>query len=160
MGYSIRKGRRSDGPRFLAMVRGLAEFEHLEPPTRAGGNRLVRDIFDKRRIHLFVAEEDGALIGYALYYYSYSSFLARPTFYLEDLYVPAQQRKKGVGLALFRRCAAEAVARKCGRMEWVVLGWNETARRFYEKLGAKGLDDWMTYRLDRAGLRRVPRLHP
>jgi GNAT superfamily N-acetyltransferase len=157
--FVIRKARPSDAEQFIGLVLGLAKFERLRPPSLAGRKRLVDDVFRKRRINLLVASEESRLVGYALYFYSYSSFEARPTLYLEDLYVPESHRKRGVGFALFRRCVDEAIAQGCGRMEWAVLSWNERALRFYEKLGAKRLSDWYVYRLDRRALNHVPRTH-
>jgi GNAT superfamily N-acetyltransferase len=151
----IRKGRRADANEFIGLVLALAKFEHLDPPSDAGRKRLVEDVFEKRRINLFVAAEGKRLLGYALYFYTYSSFLAKPSLYLEDLFVLEEQRKRGVGFALFKRCVEEAVAKRCGRMEWAVLTWNEKALRFYEKLGAKRLSEWYTYRLDENSLRKI-----
>ena len=153
----VRKARPSDSDQFIGLVLELANFERLDPPTPAGRRRLVEDVFKTKRVNLFVASERGKLVGYALYFYYYSSFEAKPTLYLEDLYVLESHRKRGVGFALFRRCVDEAVSKGCGRMEWAVLTWNEKAMRFYEKLGAKRLSDWYVYRLDEKGLGRVPR---
>jgi GNAT superfamily N-acetyltransferase len=153
----VRKARASDAEQFLGLVLELARFERLEPPSTAGRKRLVDDVFRKKRVHLFVASEKGKLVGYALYFYSYSSFEAKPTLYLEDLYVLEENRKQGVGFALFRRCVDEAVSQGCGRMEWAVLTWNEKALKFYEKLGARRLSDWYVYRLDAKALGKVLR---
>ncbi len=153
----VRKARASDAEQFLGLVLELARFERLEPPSAAGRKRLVDDVFRKKKINLFVASERGKLVGYALYFYSYSSFQAKLTLYLEDLYVLEEHRKQGVGFALFRRCVDEAVSQGCGRMEWAVITWNEKALKFYEKLGARRLSDWYVYRLDAKALGRVPR---
>ena len=151
----IRKGRRADANEFIRLVLALAKFEHLDPPSDSGRKRLVEDVLEKKRINLLVAAEGKRLLGYALYFYTYSSFLAKPTLYLEDLFVLEEHRKRGVGLALFKRCVGEAVAKGCGRMEWAVLTWNEKALRFYEKLGAKKQSEWYTYRLDENSLRKI-----
>lgn len=151
----VRTGRPKDSQGFLQLVLALAEFERLTPPTKEGRDRLVRDVFSRKRLNLFVAARGNELVGYALYFYTYSSFLARPTLYLEDLYVLEEYRKKGVGWALLKRCMEEAVAQECGRMEWSVLTWNVKAINFYEKLGAKRLADWQMYRLDEQALRRL-----
>ncbi|MDA4125993.1 MAG: GNAT family N-acetyltransferase [Thaumarchaeota archaeon] len=148
----IRKGRRGDAKEFVGLAVALAKFEHLDPPSDAGRKRLVEDVFEKKRISLFVAAEGNKLLGYALYFYTYSSFLAKPSLYLEDLFVLEEHRKRGVGFALFKRCVDEAVAKGCGRMEWAVLTWNEKALQFYEKLGARRLTEWYTYRLDEKSL--------
>ena len=151
----IRTGRRSDSAGFLRLVEGLARFEHLEPPSEAGKGRLLADIFQKRRIRLLVAAEGKRLVGYALYFFSYSSFLAKPTLYIEDIFVMEERRGSGIGAGLFRRCADEAARKKCGRMEWAVLKWNKRAIGFYEGLGAKRLGDWDVFRLDEVGIRRA-----
>jgi len=152
----VRKARPSDAEGFIGLVLELAKFERLDPPTPAGRRRLTDDVFKNQRVGLFVASEKGKLVGYALYFYSYSSFEAKPTLYLEDLFVLESHRKLGVGFALFRRCVDEAISKGCGRMEWAVLTWNEKALRFYEKLGARRLSDWYVYRLDERALGRVP----
>lgn len=152
---SVRRGRRSDSKEFINLVVALAEFERLDPPTAAGKRRLVDDIFRRRRVSLFVASRDKKLVGYALYFYNYSSFLARPTLYLEDLFVLKEHRGEGAGVALLKRCIREAVSKGCGRMEWAVLTWNQRAIQFYESLGARRMADWYVYRLDEDRLRRL-----
>ncbi len=154
---TIRRGRRTDSADFLRLLLALAEFEHLEPPSAAGQRRIIVDIFEKKRLNLFVASERGKLVGYALYFYTYSSFLAKSTLYLEDLFVLEEHRKKRIGFALLLRCIDEAIKQDCGRMEWAVLGWNKRAIGFYEKLGARRLDEWHFYRLTRDELRQVSR---
>jgi GNAT superfamily N-acetyltransferase len=151
----IRKGRRSDADEFIRLVLALAKFEHLDPPSLEGRKRLLEDVFTRKRIHLLVAAARGELVGYALYFYNYSSFVAKPTLYLEDLFVTEEHRKRGVGFALFRKCMGIALAEGCGRMEWAVLTWNRKALRFYEKLGARRMSDWYVYRLDEKALARV-----
>jgi GNAT superfamily N-acetyltransferase len=160
MGVRVRGGRPADAEKFMGLVTRLAKFERLRPPSKAGRKRLLDDVFRNRRIRLFVADEGGKLVGYALYFYSYSSFVAKPTLYLEDLYVLEEYRGRGVGFALFRRCVDEAVARGCGRMEWAVLTWNAKALRFYEKLGARRMSDWYVYRLDERTLGKIPKSPP
>ncbi len=142
------------------MLLALAKFEHLRPPSAAGKKRIVEDVFEKKKVNLFVALEGGKHVGYALYFYTYSSFLARPTLYLEDLFVLKEYRKKGVGFALFRRCVDEALRQGCGRMEWSVLTWNKKAIDFYERLGARRLEEWVVYRATREDLKRIPRRIP
>ena len=105
----------------------------------------------------FVAVDgiSGKLVGYALYFYTYSSFLARKTLYLEDIFVLESHRGKGIGRDLFVRCVNEAKKNDCGRMEWAVLTWNKNAIEFYEKLGAKRMDEWYTYRLTKDSIDRI-----
>jgi GNAT superfamily N-acetyltransferase len=145
--YVVRRARRSDAQSFLVLLTALADFERLEPPDEAAKRRIVSDIFARRRLGVFVAEVGGKLVGYALYFYSYSSFLGRATLYLEDIFVTEDYRRKGIGGALFRRCAREAISNRCGRMEWAVLTWNRKAIDFYKKVEARRLDDWFVYRL-------------
>lgn len=104
-----------------------------------------------------MAIRDDRPVGYALYFYTYSSFLARPTLYLEDIFVLDEFRGSGIGRSLLLRCVKEATRRGCGRMEWSVLNWNRRAMKFYEALGAKRLAEWSVYRLDSRGLGRLSR---
>lgn len=144
---SIRRGRRSDSEAFLRLLTALAKFEKLEPPDESTRRRLVKDVFIRRRLGLFVAAVRADIVGYALYFYSYSSFLGRPTLYLEDIFVLDDYRGRGIGSSLFRRCLQEAASKGCGRMEWAVLTWNRNAIGFYERVDARRLDEWHVYRL-------------
>lgn len=145
MKITVREYRRGDARDFLALVRALAAYERLEPPSPAAGRRLVRDI--GRRIGVMLAEVAGKPVAYAIYLHTYSSFLARPTLYLEDIFVLPEYRGGGVGRKMFDALLRRARKAGCGRMEWVVLDWNAPAHRFYKKLGAKPLKNWLTYRL-------------
>jgi GNAT superfamily N-acetyltransferase len=147
-GASVRPATREDAPALLDLVDALADYEKLPRPDAGARERLMRDGFGPRpRFQLLIGERAGAPAGYALFFETYSSFLARPTLYLEDLFVHPDHRKSGLGLALFRAVAAEAVRRECGRMEWAVLTWNRLAIDFYERQGAVAMDDWRTFRL-------------
>ena len=138
---------------FLGLVDALADYERLERPTAEARQRLVRDGFGEDPLfHAYLAGLDGEVVGYAIVLFTYSSFLARPTLYVEDLFVLPQARGSGVGKALLSFLAGEAVRRGCGRMEWVVLDWNQPAIDFYERLGARRLTEWYTYRLSGAEL--------
>jgi len=153
----ILHARRRDAPQFLRLVVELANFEHLEPPSLVAKRRMVRDIFDRKRLELLLAFDKNSnrkqdALGYALFFYTYSSFLALPTLYLEDLYVSERFRRKRIGNALFMACVREALRKGCGRMEWAVLAWNEKAIKFYERAGARRLDEWHYYRLDSKAL--------
>ena len=147
--YSIRRAVRKDSSQFLDLLVALADFEHLKPPDNEARRRIIEDIFSRRWLRMFVAEEKVSrkLVGYALYYYTYSSFLAKRTLYLEDIFVLEEHRKMGVGRNLFMKCVDEAAKKECGRMEWAVLTWNKNAIKFYEKQGANSLSDWRYYRL-------------
>ncbi|HUE95616.1 MAG TPA: GNAT family N-acetyltransferase, partial [Longimicrobiaceae bacterium] len=118
--------------------------------------RLLRDGFsDPPRFHPYLAILQGEPVGYAITYFTYSSFLALPTLFLEDVFVLPEARGHGVGRAIFRYLAGEAVRRGCGRMEWVVLDWNQLAIDFYESLGSSRLAEWYTYRLTAMQLREI-----
>lgn len=145
---------------FLDLVDGLADYEKLPRPDAAARERLAADaLTDPPRFHVLLAELDGRLVGYAFYFFTYSSFLAAPTLYLEDIFVLPDARGQGAGIGLFRACARQAVERSCGRMDWQVLSWNEPSIRFYERLGARHLDTWLPFRLERAALAEVAERH-
>lgn len=146
---TVRKAVASDEPAILALVDALADYEKLSRPTPAAGVRLMRDMLGPRpRIDCFLAFMDGYPVGYAIVLETYSSFLALPTLYLEDLFILDEYRKRGVGRALFATALEEGKLRGCGRMEWTVLDWNRIAIDFYTKLGAKHMAEWHLYRLD------------
>ena len=149
----IRRAGPADGPAIRRLVVALAEFERLPPPDEAAQARLLADAFAPRpRVEIFLAAVAEEVAGYAFVFETYSTFLARPTLYLEDLFVLPAYRGRRIGLALMRHLAGEALRRGCGRMEWTVLDWNTHALHFYAQLGARELADWRVYRLDRAGL--------
>lgn len=155
-GVRVRPAARADAPAILALVRGLAEYEKLPPPDAEAEARLIHDMFSSPpRIQAFLGEFDGIAAGYAFVFETYSSFLALPTLYLEDLFVLPAFRGKKMGYALFIAMVAEAHRRGCGRMEWSVLKWNQLAIDFYEKLGAKELKEWSVYRLVRADMEQI-----
>lgn len=155
-GITIRKATARDAGTITRLVIALAEFEQLPPPDEAARARLIADAFGERpRFEVFLAEVAGEVAGYAFVFETYSTFLALPTLYLEDLFVLDENRGKKVGYALFRHCAEEALKRGCGRLDWTVLDWNTHAIRFYKRLGAQHLSEWHLYRLDRDGLARL-----
>lgn len=144
----VRPAGRKDGKQFLELVDALADYEKLKRPSRSARARLLRDAFGKRkRFEALIAFVDRKPVGYAIFFETYSSFLALPTLYLEDIFVLQEYRKERIGLKLFRHYWDEARRRRCGRMEWTVLGWNKSAIRFYEKLGAKHMKEWNLYRM-------------
>lgn len=152
----IRAAGEADGETFLALVDALADYEKLDRPSEDARGRLLRDAFGPApRITVYLGELDGAAVAYAIVLETYSSFLALPTLYLEDLFVVPEARRAGIGRAFFRHLAGEAIRRGCGRMEWVVLDWNALAIGFYEKLGARRMSEWYTYRLTAEQLREV-----
>ncbi|HUI63960.1 MAG TPA: GNAT family N-acetyltransferase [Bacteroidota bacterium] len=140
----------------LSLVDALADYEKLPPPDGPARKRLLTDLFsERRRIECFLAEMESRAVGYAFILETYSSFLALPTLYLEDLFVLPEVRSKGAGKALFRAMVAEAHRRGCGRMEWTVLDWNSLAIDFYTRQGAKHMKEWHLWRLIRGDMERI-----
>jgi len=153
---NVRKAMPTDAEAVLFLVDGLAKYERLPPPDPAAKERLISDMFAERpRIQAYLAEYNGRAAGYAFVFESYSSFLALPTLYLEDLFVLPEYRSKKVGLALFTSMVKEAFDRGCGRMEWSVLDWNRLAIDFYKRLGATQMKEWQLYRLVRSDMERI-----
>jgi GNAT superfamily N-acetyltransferase len=138
---------------FADLVERLADYEHLTPPDAAARERLRADALSEHpKYEAFLGRVDGRAVGYITFFFTYSTFLALQTLYLEDIFVLEEERGRGVGKALFEFCRRTADERGCGRMEWMVLTWNEPAIRFYEKCGGERLD-WYVYRLPREKFR-------
>ena len=148
MTVTIRAGERADVAVIAELIRGLARYERLEGEVSMTEARLEATLFGTRQYaETLIAESDGKAVGFALFFHNYSTFLAKPGIYLEDLFVLETQRGAGVGKQLLARLAAIAVERDCGRLEWAVLDWNQDAIGFYERLGAKPNSEWTVYRL-------------
>jgi GNAT superfamily N-acetyltransferase len=155
----VRAGTRRDVRAIAALIRGLAEYERLAHKCHVSPKRLLRHGFGRRRyFETLVAtrgNRKGRPIGFALYFFTYSTFAACPALYIEDLFVPAEERRAGVGRALLEALARIAVRRGCARMQWAVLDWNTPAIAFYRKLGAKLWKQWVPTSLETAPLRRL-----
>jgi GNAT superfamily N-acetyltransferase len=137
-----------DVPVILGMIRGLAEYEKLSHVVTATEEALRRTLFGLHpAAEILLAWESDTCVGFALFFPNYSTFLAKPGLYLEDLFVKPEARGHGVGLALLKQLAAIARERDYGRVEWSVLDWNEPAIGFYRKLGALPMDEWTIFRL-------------
>ncbi len=144
----IRRAGRQDAPKLLNLISALAHYEKLDPPDEGARTRLIEDGWGKRpRYEAWLAELDGSAVGYAILFDTYSTFLAKPTLYLEDLFLLPDSRGMGIGDAFFRRIARLVLERGYGRMEWVCLDWNRAGLRFYEKIGARHMSEWLTFRL-------------
>lgn len=158
MSVAIRFATRDDAPLVAELIRGLAKYEKLEHEVTMTEDVLVRNLFGPRPYaEALIAEQDGAAVGFALFFHNFSTFLGLPGIYLEDLFVVPANRGGGVGRALFERLAQIAVERGCGRLEWAVLDWNRDAIGFYERLGARPNDEWTVYRLTGDALRALAR---
>lgn len=148
----------ADVPTILSLVRELAEFERLLDQVRATEEQIRAALFGARPYaEVLIARVDGEVAGFALFFHNFSTFLAKPGIYLEDLYVRPKFRGGGCGAALLRRLATTAVERGCGRLEWSVLNWNQRAIDFYKSLGAEPLDEWTMYRVTGEALKRLAR---
>jgi GNAT superfamily N-acetyltransferase len=144
----IRYAERSDVPLILELIRELALYEREPHAVLASEADLIRDGFGERPFfQCFIAEEDGEPAGFAFYFFNYSTWRGRPGIHLEDLFVRPAFRGKGIGKALLAKVAAVAVENHCGRLQWDVLDWNQTAIDFYHSLGAKFLDEWSIMRV-------------
>lgn len=155
---TIRPGTARDVPTILALIRGLADYERLRPECKATAAAVRRHGFGRRRyFETLICRRGGRPVGMALYFFTFSTFLARPTLYLEDLFVLPEERGAGAGKALLAALARIAVKRGCGRLEWAVLNWNRPAIGFYERLGARLRREWILTRLTGAPLRNLGR---
>lgn len=163
-GFSLRPAAASDVPQILQLIRGLAEYEKLEHACVITEAQLQQQLFGARpAAEVWVAERDQAaqkLIGFALFFVNFSTFLGKPGLYLEDLFVVPEARGQGVGRALMLQLARIAVERDYGRFEWSVLDWNAPAIGFYQQLGATLLPDWRICRLTGTELTRLGSANP
>jgi GNAT superfamily N-acetyltransferase len=154
----VRAATAADVPTLHALVMALAMYEKLAHRVTATEADLEVHLFGSRPYaEALIAEEGGKPLGFAVYFHNYSTFLGRPGIYLEDLFVLPEARRKGHGRALLRALAAIAVERRCGRLEWAVLDWNEPAILFYRSIGAERLDGWGTFRMTGEAIARLSR---
>lgn len=146
--FTIRTTTEADVPVILGLIRDLAEYER-EPDAVVATEAGLREVLfgANRSAETLLALEDDRPVGFAVYFYNFSTWLGRPGLYLEDLFVRPADRGKGYGRALLIRLAQIAQERRCGRMEWAVLDWNEPAIQFYKKLGAQPMHEWTVFRL-------------
>ena len=155
---SIRRGTRRDVPTIVALIRGLAEYERLVHEVEITPAQARRHGFGPRPyFETLICRRGRRPVGFALYFFTYSTFLGCPSLYLEDLFVLPEERGRGAGRALLRALGKVAMARGCGRMEWTVLDWNAPAIRFYRRIGARLHKEWIHTRLTGAPLRRLAR---
>jgi len=143
----LRAAETTDVPVIFQLIGELAEYERLRHKMVGDASDLQRHLFgEPRYAHALMADWDGVPAGFALYFFNYSTFLCRPGLYLEDLFVRPAQRGHGIGLALLTALEQRAREAGCGRLEWSVLDWNETAIEFYRRFGARPMQDWILYR--------------
>ncbi|WP_027376314.1 GNAT family N-acetyltransferase [Kaistella palustris] len=145
--FTIRKATPDDSSLIFDLITQLAVYEKMENDVVTTVEELRENVFSRKYAEVIIAEEDGVPVGFALYFFNFSTFVGKPGLYLEDLYVKPAHRGKGYGKKLFAELSKIAVSKNCGRMEWSVLDWNTPAIKFYESLGAKPMDEWTVFRL-------------
>ncbi|GAA5138739.1 GNAT family N-acetyltransferase [Thalassotalea piscium] len=145
---TIRQATENDCDIILYFIRELAIYEKAEHEVLATTDTIKESMFSKHSgVYGLICELNGEAIGFSVYFYNYSTWLAKPGLYLEDLYVSLEHRGKGAGIALLKKLAQIAVDKGCGRFEWSCLDWNTPSREFYESLGAEPQNEWIGYRM-------------
>lgn len=155
MAFIIRKAEAKDIATIFDLIKKLAVYEKLENDVITSEKELCENIFNKNFAKVLIAEEDEKPVGFALYFYNFSTFVGKPGIYLEDLFVEPEFRGKGYGKALLIELSKIAEAENCGRFEWSVLDWNTPSIEFYKSLGAKPMDEWTVFRLDKEGISKL-----
>jgi GNAT superfamily N-acetyltransferase len=151
--FTIRLATAQDVPLIFRFIKGLAEYENLTQEVTATEELLRDTLFGSRQVaEVIIGDYRGEPVGFAIFFHNYSTFLGRPGIYLEDLFVLPEMRGRGFGKVLLTYLAKLAHERKCGRVEWSVLDWNDPSIQFYRKLGATPMDEWTMYRLTGAAL--------
>jgi len=153
--FQIRKATPKDTQTIFNLIYKLAVYEKLENDVITTVEELRINIFEKNYAEVLIAEEDEKPVGFALYFHNFSTFVGKPGIYLEDLFVEPEMRGKGYGKALLVELAKIAKERNCGRLEWAVLDWNTPSIEFYKSLGAKPMDEWTVFRLDKNGIENL-----
>ena len=151
----IRKAERQDVPLLLEFIRGIAKYGKMENEVVASPNVLEQEMFDEHRAEAVFVVVNGREVGFALYFYNFSTFVGHSGLYLEDLVVWPEERGKGYGKALLLHLVKIANEHHCGRMEWMSLDWNKPANDFYRSLGAVPIDDCTVFRLEAAAMERL-----
>ncbi|CZE48439.1 GNAT family N-acetyltransferase [Campylobacter geochelonis] len=150
--FNIRFAQKNDTETILNFIKHLAKYENLESEVVATRALLEEWIFEKEKAEVILAYDGEQAVGFALFFHNFSTFLGRSGIWLEDLFVLEEYRGKGYGKALLKFIANLAIERKCGRVEWSCLDWNQPSIDFYLSLDAKAMNEWTTYRLDGANL--------
>lgn len=159
--YSIRPAEQKDVGDILNFITELAEFEKAKHEVKVTEQTLQQSLFgDNSNITAVMCEWNGQLVGFAVFFYNYSTWLGKRGLYLEDLYITPSQRGKGAGSFMLQYLANHAVNENCGRFEWNVLDWNTPAIEFYQSLGAKPLTEWVGYRLEGEALTALAKQYP
>lgn len=149
----IRAAREDEAGTILKFIKKLAEYEKLSNDVVATEETLYESIFVRHEAEVIFAEEGAEIVGFALFFHNFSTFVGRKGLYLEDLFVLPEKRGRGYGKALLQHLAQIAIERNCGRMEWVCLDWNTPSINFYKSIGAVPMEDWTVYRLTEENLK-------
>ncbi len=152
--FSIRPARPDEAGLVLDFINKLAVYEKCADDVIADEATIYHSLFVEHSAEVVFGEEDGTVVGFALFFHNFSTFVGRKGMYLEDLFILPEKRGLGYGKALLKYVAEIAVKRNCGRMEWICLDWNESALSVYRSIGAEPLSDWTVQRLDEASLKR------
>ena len=158
MSYEIQNAAPGDENAIYDLICELAEYEKLRDEVQATPQLLRQYLFEDKKCSALVARIEGEIVGYALFFYSFSTFVGRPGIYLEDLFVQPAHRKQGIGTALIRHLARKALDEGCGRLEWSVLDWNAPSIALYEKLGAKMMSEWKIMRVSEGSLEELAQI--
>ena len=152
--FTIRPARPDEAGVILDLIRRLAVYEKCEKDVVADETTIRHSLFVEHSAECLLGEEDGVVVGFALYFHNFSTFVGRKGLYLEDLFIVPEKRGRGYGKAFLKHLARLAVERGCGRMEWICLDWNESALKVYRSIGAAPLSDWTVQRLDEDALKQ------
>ncbi len=155
MDFQIRFAEEQDCEAIISLITGLAEYEHLEDQMINTPKRMKEVIFQEHAAKVLVCEVNEEVVGYAIFFFSYSTFIGKKGIWLEDLYVSPAYRGKGIGKAFFKELCNYAIQEDCMRLEWSVLDWNAPSIAFYEALGSSAMDEWTTRRLNREGIENL-----
>ncbi|MDU5105456.1 GNAT family N-acetyltransferase [Clostridium sp.] len=143
----IRETTEEDCSLILSLIKEIAEYEKMSDQVVATEESLKESIFENKRAEVVILELNGEAVGYALYFYNYSTFIGKSGLYLEDIFIKKEARGKGIGKEVFKFLVKKAKEEGCKRMEWTCLNWNEPSIKFYKSLGATPMDEWTIYRL-------------
>ena len=153
--FTIRPARPAEAGVILDLIRQLAVYEKCENDVVADEATIRHSLFVERSAECLLGEEDGTVVGFALFFHNFSTFVGRKGLYLEDLFIVPEKRGRGYGKAFLKHLAKLAVERGCGRMEWICLDWNESALSVYRSIGAIPLSDWTVQRMSEDALKRL-----
>ena len=143
----IREAIEDDTQLILSLIKEIAEYENMSNEVIATGKTLRESIFENNRAEVVLVDLDNKTIGYAVYFYNFSTFIGRNGLYIEDIFIKKEARGKGIGKEIFKFLGKKAKKEGCKRIEWACLNWNEPSIKFYKSLGAVPMDEWTTYRL-------------